>query len=142
MRIALKPNIAGALAQRTMLLGMGQRVAVVDDDRSVCKGFSRLLRSAGYSTAAFSSAEECLHSPDLATVDCFLVDIHLGSVDGLALAQMLRESGIAAPIIFMTAEDESRTRDALREAGSPLCLGKPMDSATLLDAIAGVLGPV
>jgi FixJ family two-component response regulator len=118
---------------------MGQSIAVVDDDRSVCKGFSRLLRSAGYSTRTFSSAEECLQSPDLATVDCFLLDIHLGSVNGLALARTLRHTGISAPIIFMTAEDESGVRQVLRDAGSPLCLAKPIDSATLLDAIAARL---
>jgi FixJ family two-component response regulator len=118
---------------------MRQHIAVVDDDQSVCKGVSRLLRSAGYGTSVFASAEECLRSPDIANVDCFLLDIHLSGVSGLTLARMLREAGIVVPVIFMTAEDESRTRDALRDAGSPLCLGKPMDSATLLDAIADAL---
>jgi FixJ family two-component response regulator len=120
-------------------VNVNERIAVVDDDVSVCKGLTRLLRSAGYTAVAFSSAEECQESRDLDAIRCFLVDIHLGGVNGLALARNLRAEGILAPIIFMTAEDESRTREVLRDAGSPLCLAKPMDSATVLDAIAARL---
>ena len=35
-------------------------VAVVDDDESVCRSFSRLLRTAGYQPVHFHSAEEFL----------------------------------------------------------------------------------
>lgn len=118
---------------------MGKRIAVVDDDVSVCKGVSRLLRSAGYQTLSFSSGEECLATDHLSQVDCFLVDIHMGGMNGIDLSRVLRGVGIIAPVIFMTAQDEGATREALTAAGSPLCLRKPMGSETLLGAISGVL---
>ncbi len=118
---------------------MAKRIAVVDDDTSVCKGLSRLLRSAGYQSISFSSDEECLASGQLSEVDCFLLDIYLGNVMGFALARALRDAGVKAPVIFMTAQDESITRDAIAAAGSPVCLRKPMDSEVLFAAIAVAL---
>ena len=123
-------------------MSVNERIAVVDDDLSVCKGLTRLLRSAGYTAVAFASAEECQESRNLDAVRCFLVDIHLGGANGFALARKLRAEGIRAPIIFMTAHEESATSPALKEAGSPPCLAKPVESDSVLTAIARALRTV
>ena len=118
---------------------MGKRIAVVDDDLSVAKGLTRLLRSAGYQSVSFSSSEECLSSEHLPGIDLFLLDIYLGDGLGFTLARALRDQGIQVPVIFMTAQDESMTRDLIAAAGQPQCLRKPMDSEVLLSAISAAL---
>ena len=110
-------------------------IGVVDDDPSVRKGLSRLLRSAGYAVTTFVSAEECLAEPSLASVGCLVVDVHLGGMSGFELFQKLNQSGNRIPVIFITAHDESVTREGLRAAGSPLCLRKPFDGNSLLASV-------
>src|SRR4051812_31795636 len=90
--------------------GTGKMIAVVDDDPSVCKGIDRLLRSEGFRSAVFRSAEACLAHPDLSAVDCFLVDVYLGTLSGFDLARKLRDEGYRTPVVFMTGHDEGATR--------------------------------
>jgi len=110
-------------------------VAVVDDDISVRKGLSRLLRSAGYDVTTFASGEECLAGMRSVEFGCLVVDVHLGGMSGFELLQKLKESTTPVPVVFITAHDESVTREALRAAGSPPCLRKPFDANSLLTLI-------
>lgn len=48
---------------------------------------------------------------------------------------------LAIPIIFMTAHDDSTTRERIRRAGTDGYLVKPFDGQVLLDAIRRVAGP-
>jgi FixJ family two-component response regulator len=117
-------------------------VGVVDDDISVRKGLSRLLRSAGYDVVTFASGEECLAGIASAEFGCLVVDVHLGGMNGFELLQKLRASTMPVPVVFITAHDESVTREALRAAGSPPCLRKPFDANSLLTVIQSTLHSV
>lgn len=110
-------------------------IGLIDDDASVRRGVSRLLRAAGYQVRAFHSGEDCLAAPDLEVLGCLIIDIHLGGISGFELLCKLREVGHRTPAIFITAFDESLTKDALRMAGSPVCLRKPVDADFLLSAL-------
>ncbi len=105
---------------------------MVDDDPSVRKGLSRLLRSEGFGVVTFSSGEEFLREPGLCGIRCFVIDIQLGGMSGLEVARTLKEREIRTPCIFITAHDEAMTRDALLAAGSPTCLRKPFDADEFL----------
>ena len=53
-------------------------VFVVDDDSSVRRGVSRLVRSAGYKVETFASAEEFLNRPPTSEPCCCLVlDVYM-----------------------------------------------------------------
>ena len=115
-------------------------VGVVDDDVSVRNGLSRLLRSASFAATTFASGEECLVAPGLDRIACLLVDINLGGMSGFELLHRLNQAGRRIPVIFLTADDEPVTRDALRAAGSPPCLRKPFEAEALLASINHSLG--
>ncbi len=116
-------------------------IGIVDDDLSVRKGLSRFLRSAGWVVDTFSSAEECLESPRLPSIGCFVIDVHLGGMSGFDFFRRLDQSGARPPAVFITAHDEAVTRDALLAAGSPVCLRKPFAPDALLTSIQSVLHP-
>jgi FixJ family two-component response regulator len=114
-------------------------IGIVDDDISVRKGLSRFLRSAGWVVDTYSSAEECLASPHLPRIGCFVIDVHLGGMSGFDLLRQLEKSGAHPPVVFITAHDESVTREALLNAGSPVCLRKPFAPDALLASIESLL---
>lgn len=86
-----------------------------------------------------ASAGECLRSGS-AGVRCWIIDVHMAGMNGIALAGRLRDAGSCAPIIFITALDDDATHDALKAMDHPLCLRKPVQSELLLGAIVRAIG--
>ena len=79
---------------------MGQEeptVFVVDDDHSVLRSLQRLLRSAGWATEAFDSAEEFLRVRDPAAHGCVILDLAMPGLDGLAVQERLIDEGMPLP---------------------------------------------
>src|SRR3954452_19590626 len=111
------------------------QVAVVDDDDSVRKALSRLLRSAGMEAETFDSAEGFLESLPGRRPDCLLVDVCMPGMDGAELLQRLNDEGFNLPAIVITAHDDEHARDTLRFAGAAALLLKPLDDQVLLRAI-------
>jgi FixJ family two-component response regulator len=67
-------------------------VAVVDDDESLCRSFSRLLHLAGFHPVTYSSAEAFLADDKHPKFDCLLLDIQLpGMTDELSRRLGARE---------------------------------------------------
>ena len=117
-----------------------QLVSVVDDDDSIRRSTRRLLSSSGLRVEAFASAEEFLQSGKLEETCCLLLDLTMPGMGGLGLQLHLAEAGWRIPIVFLTARaSEEEERRAMR-AGAANFLRKPVDQATLLQAIRGALG--
>src|SRR5262249_3654079 len=66
-------------------------VCVVDDDERVRNSLSRLLKSAGYRTTTYPSAQALLAEPWAAgdTPTVVLTDLRMPGIDGIALAEQL-----------------------------------------------------
>lgn len=112
-----------------------QRVFIVDDDPAICESLCNLIESAGLETMQFASAEEFLQAckPDMA--GCLVLDVRLPGMSGLELQSRLIKSGIAIPIIIMTAHgDIPMVRNAMK-AGAVEFLTKPFQGEELLGAI-------
>ena len=115
-------------------------VYIVDDDDSVRKGLSRLMRAAGITARAFGSPQEFLDEVRAEPFACILLDITMPGVTGLEVQTRLREKGIDLPVIAVSARDDDETRAKARELGAKFFLCKPVDDRALLDAIAWVSG--
>ena len=87
-------------------------VAVIDDDESVCRAFGRLLRAAGLQPVTYDSAESFLADTKHPQFGCLVLDIQLGGMSGIELAQRLAAEGGRTPIIFITAHDDPESRRA------------------------------
>src|SRR3974377_2314900 len=78
-------------------------VAVVDDDESVCRSFSRLLRVAGFQPVSYRSAEALLEDAKRPQFDCLLLDIQLEGMSGLELSRRLAAVRDVKPVMFIRA---------------------------------------
>ena len=116
-------------------LPIATRVGLVDDDLSVRKAMSRLLRSRGSVCVTYESAEAALADPDLLQVHCLILDIELPEMNGFELRDHLIELGSPIPHLFLTAHTESDFADWNIRMGASLCLRKPVDENQLIALI-------
>ncbi|MFQ5741779.1 MAG: response regulator transcription factor [Acidobacteriota bacterium] len=114
-------------------------VLVIDDDPSVRKALSRLIRSAGLEVETFSSAPEFLtfDIPDRPT--CVVLDVRLPGLSGLDLQEELNRADLEIPIIFISGHGNVHMSVAAMKAGAVDFLEKPFHGDELLDAIKGAL---
>jgi FixJ family two-component response regulator len=116
-----------------------QFVAIVDDDESVRSAVEGLLKSAGFATRSFSSAEEFLRSGQKAETACLISDIRMPGMSGLDLQAALLAENRRVPIIFITAFGDARMRSQAMNAGALDFLGKPFDDEVLLQCVQSAL---
>ena len=114
-------------------------IYIVDDEESVRKGLSRLLRSMGMPCREFASAEQFLTELDPQQKGCVLLDITMPRLTGLQLQSELKTRKIELPIIAVSANDDADTSSQARQLGAQFFLRKPVDDQALLDAIRWVL---
>jgi FixJ family two-component response regulator len=111
-------------------------IAVVDDDPSVLKAVTRLLRIRSFAAKTYSSALEFLASLHAGAPDCLIVDLQMPGMGGLELHQYMTGRGIDIPTIIITAHDEGDARLRCEAAGVDGYLLKPIEDTALLEAIA------
>jgi two-component system response regulator FixJ len=110
-------------------------IAIVDDDEWVRKSVARLIKSAGFRTQTFASAEDFVESGKHDEIACVILDLRLPGMSGLELQTRLAAEHNLVPIIFVSAHDEQKTRAQALHAGAIAFLGKPVNDKALLDAI-------
>jgi FixJ family two-component response regulator len=115
------------------------RISIVDDDRSVREGLSRLLSSVGFAVKTFASAEEYLSSSQAGSADCLLLDIRMPGKGGIELQRQLVANHSEVPVIFITAHEEETPRVRALPGNVGTVLIKPFSEEALLNAINNVL---
>jgi len=113
-------------------------VAVVDDDENICRSFGRLLRAAGLHAITYDSAESFLADSKHPQFGCLVLDIQLGGISGIELAERLLATGQRTPIIFITAHDDPEARSAAEMLGCAAYFRKTDPGKEVLDAIRRV----
>lgn len=111
-------------------------VFVVDDDASIRRALTRLIKSAGYQVNAFASAREFLdsgcHSEGLG---CLVLDVRMPGLSGLDLQREMQNANFMLPIVFMTGYGDIPMTVKAMKAGAVDFLPKPIKATDLLRAI-------
>ena len=114
-------------------------ISIVDDDESVRAAVSSLVRSLGYQSCVFSSAEEFLTSPQLNDTSCVITDVQMPRMNGMELQDALAVRRPHIPVIFITAFPEERIRKRTEAAGAIAFFGKPVNSHALIECLDAAL---
>jgi len=114
-------------------------IVIVDDDAAVRRAIASLMESAGFASASFTSAEDCLRSGRLAECACLILDVRMPGMDGLQLQSHLLPRNERIPVIFISAHGDNGARAQAIQAGAVAFLAKPFDHQELLDAIDSAL---
>jgi FixJ family two-component response regulator len=113
-------------------------VFVVDDDVSVRESLELLLRSVGWRTETFASAQEFLERPRIVAPSCLILDVTLPDLSGLDLQKRVIDR-TDMPIIFITGHGDVPTIVRAMKAGAVEFLTKPLRDDVLLDAIRNAI---
>ena len=114
-------------------------VFLVDDDPSVLKATSRLLRSAGFKVAVFGSGRQFLDAYHDDMRGCLMLDMAMPGMSGLDLQQELAERGCEMPVIFLTGRADVPMSVRAMKQGAADLLMKPADEARLLLAVQSAI---
>ena len=101
------------------------------------------LQKAGYKTLIAHSAEEALENYELSIknheIDLILLDIMMGEISGLKMAEKLKSENLIPPIIFLTALSDEDTVLQGFKLGADDYISKPFRIAEVLARVAAVL---
>jgi len=114
-------------------------VYVVDDDPSVRKSLTRLLRSTGYRVVSFASSNEFLDPPERESPACLVLDVKMPGLTGLDLQDLLAQRDRRMAIVFITAHGDIPMSVRAMSAGAVDFLTKPYRARDLLDAVRRAL---
>jgi FixJ family two-component response regulator len=116
-------------------------IAIVDDDPSVLKALTRLLRTRSFQARTYTSAQEFLAALPGGFPECLIVDLQMPEMSGLELHQHLTRRGIEIPTIIITAHHDSEVRQRCESAGTAAYLLKPLQDFALFAAIDKARSP-
>jgi FixJ family two-component response regulator len=114
-------------------------VHVVDDDVSVRRALSRLLRAAGLQVEAFDSARAFLRRKPASRPACLLLDVQMPDLTGLDLQRTLIDAGLDLPVIFLSGHADIPMSVQAMKAGAVDFLTKPVEGKTLFAAVGAAL---
>ncbi|MDK1386540.1 response regulator [Sinorhizobium sp. 8-89] len=110
-------------------------VAIVDDDDAIREALDSLVKSCGYTSQVFASAEDFLAHGDREAIGCILLDVKMPGLSGLELQDHLNDQPPKPPIIFMTSYRDEKTRTSAMDGGALAFLAKPVEVDCLVHFI-------
>src|SRR5580693_874687 len=112
-------------------------ISIVYDNPLLREGLISLLRSVGFASQAFASAEDFLSLAHRENIACLILDVGLPGISGLELQSQLTAtvSNHRTPVVFMTARDDEATRQRALKGGAVDFLRKPVRREALLNAV-------
>jgi FixJ family two-component response regulator len=114
-------------------------VFVIDDDASVRKALTRLLRLTGYQSEIFESASDFLKREQHAGPACVIVDVRMPGIDGMDLQETLIQHGREEQLVFLTGHGDISTCAQAMKAVAVDFLAKPIRSDELLQCVERAL---
>ncbi len=112
---------------------------MIDDDTSVRKGLTRLLRSAGYKSEIFESASDFLTRPPHSGPSCVIVDVQMPGINGMDLQEALIQGRREEQLVFITGHGDIPMCAQAIKAGAVDFLAKPFRSDKLLQCVERAL---
>jgi FixJ family two-component response regulator len=113
------------------------KVFLVDDEASVRRALTRLLRAAGLEVASYPSAEALLAelSPAEKGPACVVADLQMPGLTGLGLQDEITRRGLGLPVLLITGHGDVPSTVRAMKGGAIDFLEKPVSEAALFEGI-------
>jgi DNA-binding NtrC family response regulator len=111
---------------------MNRRILVVDDEEIQANIIANILEKEKYLVRKANSAEEAIRIAAREQFSVLLVDLKMPGMGGIGLLRMVKEKGIGANIIIMTAYGTIETAVEAMKSGAFNYLTKPFGKDELL----------
>lgn len=110
-------------------------IHIVDDEDSIRRSVSFMLKTSGYQVETWSSGQAFLKEVKHAEHGCILLDVRMPEIDGLEVQRALGERGVTMPVVIMTGHGDISIAIRAMKAGAVDFLEKPFEKAALIAAL-------
>src|SRR5260370_12486529 len=115
------------------------RILLVEDERKGASFIARALRENSYAVDIAESGEKALELTTDVTYDAILLDVRLPGLSGIQVCRELRQQGMEAPVLMLTARSLVEQRGEGLDAGADDYLTKPFVLAELLARVRALV---
>lgn len=110
-------------------------VFIVDDDEAVRDSLRMLMKSVGYKTECYGSANEFLKAYEPDKAGCLVLDVRMPDMSGIELQARLATMHSMLPIVFITGHGDMEMAVHAMQAGAVDFIRKPFSDQSFLDRI-------
>ena len=114
------------------------RILVVEDEPRIAADIRRGLEAANYAVETVVDGNAAWFKGETEDYDAIVLDLGLPRLDGLSVLRRLRETGIATPVLVLTARDGWRDKVEGIDAGADDYLAKPFQMEELLARLRAI----
>jgi two-component system copper resistance phosphate regulon response regulator CusR len=115
------------------------RLLLVEDENDIQSFLKRSLEEAGFEVEAAADGKTAQHLAVEPEFDSLIVDLGLPDMDGIDLIHKLRQSGVRAPVLILSARRSVDDRVRGLEHGGDDYLTKPFAMAELLARLRNLM---
>jgi two-component system OmpR family response regulator len=115
------------------------RILIVEDDNTIAHFIQKGLQEEGFAVDHVANGEDGLHMALTEPYDVAILDIMLPKLDGLTVLQRMRESGVATPVLILSAKRSVDDRVKGLQSGGDDYLTKPFAFTELVARIRALL---
>jgi len=87
----------------------GEKILIVDDEKSMCQYLSIMLKKEGYKVKTASSGSKAVSEVRDTNFDAVITDIRMEGMDGIEVLSAVKEIDPSLPVIIMTAYASQKT---------------------------------
>jgi signal transduction histidine kinase/CheY-like chemotaxis protein len=134
------PALSPSRREPTAVATTSTALLLVDDDDFLLDSLARAMRNLGFRVVTAGGGVEALDALDAKKVgvDAAVLDVRMPGMNGVELAERIREMRPELPIVFMTGFADDRTEELSLVSGQPPLL-KPFSPSRLVDALEVLL---
>ncbi len=112
---------------------------LIEDDSDLASGLNASLAQSGYDVTHLTNGNEAVAACDGSSYDVVVLDLGLPDIDGIEALKKMREKGLRAPVLILTARDGLKDRVNGLDAGADDYLGKPFELMELEARVRALL---
>lgn len=115
------------------------RLVVVDDEPSIRELLSASLRFSGFEVITASNGTEAIEVIVDSQPDLIIMDVMMPDIDGFTVTSRIRQEGIDAPVLFLTARDDTQDKVMGLTVGGDDYVTKPFNLEEVVARIRAIL---
>jgi two-component system OmpR family response regulator len=117
----------------------GARLLVVDDEPDIVELLSASLRFSGFQVTGVLDGRAAITHAQRYRPDLVLLDVMMPGLDGFEVLRQLRDSGLTAPVLFLTARDATADKVTALGLGGDDYVTKPFSLVEVVARIQAML---
>ena len=134
-----QPALPATVSQALESYHYMQTILVIDDDESLRDTIGVMLEQEGFRAVLAGDGKTGFEKAVTLKPDMVLVDLRLPGMSGIEICKQLRNTGVATPIIVLSALGDEVDKVLLLEIGADDYLVKPFGTRELMARIRAVL---